>query len=277
MSVKKGAEKAYKNLKFLNEPIARPIRILSEYFEPLNRLKKYGIQDTIVFFGSSRIRNHIEIMKEFKELNKRLEKSENNINNLNKKIEELKIDQLMSRYYDDAVKLSYLITKWSIKISKNQRFVVCSGGGPGIMEAANKGAKQAGGRSIGFNISIPLEQKSNRYVSLPLDFEFHYFFMRKFWFVYLAKAMVMFPGGFGTLDELMEVLTLLQTKKIRKKIAIILYGKDYWEQVLNFNALLHFHMISKNDVKLFRFANKPQEAFTYIKNQITNYHLNSSY
>ncbi|MDH3252347.1 MAG: LOG family protein, partial [Ignavibacteria bacterium] len=174
----------------------------------------------------------------------------------------------MSRYYEDTVELSRLITQWAKKIDTVRRFVVCSGGGPGIMEAANKGAYLAKGKSVGLNISLPFEQFANPYISDDLNFEFHYFFMRKFWFVYLAKALVIFPGGFGTLDELMEVLTLLQTDKIKKKMTVIIYGSEYWNKVLNLEAMVRYGVISEKDLSLFKFMDTPKEAFLYLKRSL---------
>jgi uncharacterized protein (TIGR00730 family) len=174
----------------------------------------------------------------------------------------------MSKYYEEAIELSKLLTRWSKKLYQQNRFVVCSGGGPGIMEAANKGARLAGGRSIGLNISLPFEQSPNSYITKELNFEFHYFFMRKFWFVYLAKALIMFPGGFGTLDELMEVLTLLQTKKLKKQVVVVLYGREYWDQVLNFDAMIRLRVIGLEDLQLFRFADTPEDAFRYLEKEL---------
>jgi hypothetical protein len=179
----------------------------------------------------------------------------------------------LSRYYADAVELTRLLTRWSIRLTPENRFVVCSGGGPGIMEAANRGASLAGGKSIGLNISLPFEQYPNPYVSPGLDFEFHYFFMRKFWFVYPAKALVVFPGGFGTMDELMEVLTLLQTDKIKKKVAVIIYGREYWSKIIDFEAMADFGMISRADLELFQYADTPQEAFDKLRDFLTREYL----
>jgi hypothetical protein len=182
----------------------------------------------------------------------------------------------MSKYYEDAAQLAGQLTKWSMKLYQQNRFVVCSGGGPGIMEAANKGAKLAGGRSVGLNISLPYEQTANPYITKNLNFEFHYFFMRKFWFVYLSKALVMFPGGFGTMDELFEVLTLLQTNKIKKKVTVVLYGREHWEKTLNFPNLLKLGLISRKDLKLFRFADTPQEAFEYLVKELRRNYPNET-
>ncbi|MEK6565752.1 MAG: TIGR00730 family Rossman fold protein [Bacteroidota bacterium] len=174
----------------------------------------------------------------------------------------------MSRYYEDAVELARMLTRWSKKLYHLNRFVVCSGGGPGIMEAANKGARWAGGRSVGLNISLPFEQSANPYVTKELAFEFHYFFMRKFWFVYLAKALIVFPGGFGTLDEFMEVLTLSQTSKIKKKITVVLYGSEYWKRVIDFPFMLKQGVVSKSDFKLFTYADSPKEAYEYLVKEL---------
>ena len=177
-------------------------------------------------------------------------------------------DLEMSAYYEDASEVAYLLMKWSNTLSKDRQLAICSGGGPGIMEAANKGAIRGGGRSIGLNISLPFEQETNPYISTNLDFEFHYFFMRKFWFLYPAKGLLMFPGGFGTLDELMEVLTLVQTKKVTKPMPIILYGREYWNRMLNFKEMVRMGVISQSDLKIFRFADTPREAFTLMREQL---------
>jgi len=261
--------KAYKNSKFLNSPMARTIRILSEFLEPLSRFRKEGIRDTIVFFGSSRILPSEVAKKQLQKLKRLYLKSSSLTRDQEKKLEEADVKLTMSVYYKDAYILSAMITKWSKSLPDGRHYVVCSGGGPGIMEAANKGAIHAKGKSIGLNISLPYEQESNRFISKELSFEFHYFFMRKFWFIYLAKALIMFPGGFGTLDEMCEVLTLIQTKKVRKHLPIVLYGKDYWNEIINFDALAKHQMISKSDLKLFKFADTPEEAFHYLKKELS--------
>lgn len=275
-------EKAYKNISFLNSPDARVIRILSEYLEPLSRFRRLRIRDTIVFFGSARntpMREAAAKMKEAKTKLATAQRKKINSRQMKKLKDELKRAEAgieMARYYEDAAKLSEMLTTWSKKLSngKGQRFVVCSGGGPGIMQAANKGAIRAGGLAIGMNISLPHEQFPNPYISPNLNFEFHYFFMRKFWFVYLAKALVVFPGGFGTLDELMEVLTLLQTDKIRKKMSVLIYGSKYWKKVLNFDALVEFGAIDRSDMKLFSFADDPVTAFKFLTHELKkNYDL----
>jgi len=269
---KKTTPKAYLNLEFLNSPIARPIRLLSELLEPQQQLRQEGVKDTIVFFGSARFKSKLQCNKLLKDLTLRLRKSKKKHREIQQMIEDAKADYQMSKYYEDAVQLSKKLTQWTQTLQHPFRFVVCSGGGPGIMEAANKGAFLAKGRSIGFNVSLPFEQFANHYITPELNFEFHYFFMRKFWFVYLAKAFVMFPGGFGTMDELMEVLTLVQTQKLRKKVTIILYGKEFWNDALNFDVLMKYRVISPEDLKLFRIVNTPEEAFAYLVEELrSNY------
>jgi len=264
--------RAYKNLLFLNSKDARAIRILSEFLEPLSRFNYYGIKDIIVFFGSARIQSPATARKKLSEIVSRLKKREEADYKRSEEYRKAKTAVAMSAYYRDAADLAFLLTKWSASLKEKNRFVVCTGGGPGIMEAANKGASFAKGRSIGLNIGLQLEQYSNKYISPELNFEFHYFFMRKYWFMYLGKALVAFPGGFGTLDELMELLTLLQTKKIKKKMTVILYGKKFWEHALNFSLLKEYGMIGDKDFELFKFADTPNEAFELLKNGlIKNY------
>jgi len=266
----KKIEKAYKNLEFLNSSEARTVRILSEFYEPQARFQKYNIVDTVVFFGSARINSTVNAKKELSKF-KKISKVTPSVK---RKIKQAEQSLELAKYYDDAVELSMRLTKWSKKFnSNNKRFIVCSGGGPGIMEAANKGAKLAGGSSIGLNISIPFEQFVNKYVDNELSFEFHYFFMRKFWFMYLAKALIAFPGGFGTLDELMEVLTLVQTGKIKKEMKIIVYGEEYWKQLINFDHLIKMGTISKSDMKLFDFCNSVDEAFDKIKLHFEKFYI----
>jgi len=264
--------KAYKNLEFLNSSDARTIRILSEFYEPQSRFRKNKIVDTIVFFGSARIRSKSEIQKEINELKTNKPKNEKVFQN---KLEALQTKLIMSRYYDDAVELSKRLTEWSMKLPTNgHRFTICSGGGPGIMEAANKGAKVVGGKSIGLNISIPFEQFVNKFVTPELAFEFHYFFMRKFWFAYLAKVLVVFPGGFGTLDELMEMITLLQTGKIKKNLKVVIYDSMYWNDIIDFDKLVKYGMISKKDLQLFDFCDTIDQAFERITTHFEKNYLN---
>jgi uncharacterized protein (TIGR00730 family) len=232
--------KAYKNAAFLDSADARPLRILSEYLEPLSHFRKQRIHDTVVFFGSARIEE----------------------------------TGPMGRYYREARELARLVTEWSNRLQNtSRRFVVSTGGGPGIMEAANRGALDAGGKTIGLNIGLPTEQWPNPFITPELSFEFHYFFMRKFWFAYLAKALVVFPGGFGTLDELSELLTLAQTDKLAKKIVIVLYGTGFWKEILNFDALVKHGMISASDLDLFQCADDPESAFQILRDGLTQYYL----
>lgn len=264
---------AYENKKFLNSPDGRSLRILSEYAEPLARFRHEGIQDTVVFFGSARFHsrsdaeNALEVLE--RPASRQLASPE-----LQERLRRAKADVKMARYYEDARRLAYLLTQWSLQIpSKRRRFVVTSGGGPGIMEAANQGAHEAGGKTIGLNINLPYEQMPNRYISPELNFEFHYFFMRKLWFAYLAKALIVFPGGFGTFDELFEILTLAQTEKLAKKILVVLYGKEYWTNVINLPAMVDAGVISPEDLNLFKMVDSPEEGFEYLKENLTKYHL----
>jgi len=230
---------AYLNEPFLNSPDARAIRLLAEYLEPLSVFRHEKIRDTVVFFGSARLRD----------------------------------EGPLAQYYNDARTLARMITEWAVQFVDNgtHRFVVCSGGGPGIMEAANRGAADAGGKTVGLNIGLPFEQLPNPYISPGLSFEFHYFFMRKLWFAYLAKALIVFPGGFGTLDEMMEVLTLTQTQKLAKKIAIVLYGSTYWKEVINFDALVRHGTVSPDDLNLFQYADDPDTAFRLLQTHLMTY------
>ncbi len=237
---------AYRQEAFLRSPDSRPLRILAEYLWPLSHFQEENIHDTVVFFGSARIEE----------------------------------TGPLSRFYNEARELARMVTEWSASVSEatkgaepRHRFVVCSGGGPGIMEAANRGANDAGGKTIGLNIGLPFEQRPNPYITPELSFEFQYFFMRKFWFAYLAKALVVFPGGFGTLDELMEILTLAQTKKLESKILIVLYGSEFWHEILNFDALIKHGVISESDLNLFRFADTPEAALEILREGLTRYYL----
>jgi uncharacterized protein (TIGR00730 family) len=263
-----GPVKAYNNLSFLNSADARTIRILSEFYEPKARFERNNILDTIVFFGSARIISRKDALKLLSSAKK--EKGAASKRKFEHALKALE----MSQYYEDAVELSKRLTAWSMSLPiKEKRFIVCSGGGPGVMEAANKGAKLAKGQSIGLNISIPFEQFVNKYVDPELAFEFHYFFMRKFWFSYLAKALIAFPGGFGTLDELMEILTLVQTHKKSSPLKILIYGESYWREVINFDALIEHGMISSSDMKNFEFASTVDEAFEKITTYFTKNYL----
>ena len=258
--------KAYKNTKFLSSPEARPIRILCEFLEPLSRFKALGIQDTVVFFGSARIRPPEQVREEIHRLEQTLAVSPSE--STRQELTRAKRRLHMSRYYQEAMELARLLTGWTQTLDQKHRFVICSGGGPGIMEAANRGATEAGGHSIGLNISLPFEQQPNPYVSEELAFEFHYFFMRKFWFAHLARALVVFPGGYGTLDELFEILTLVQTGKEHKKVCIVLYGKEYWDQIIRFDKLVEWEVISPRDLELFPLCDTPEEAFVCLREKL---------
>ncbi len=264
---KKRPIKAYKNLEFLTSPEARPIRILAEFTEPNVRFHKFGIHSTVVFFGSARVRPHDIAKKELKEIAADYEKNPTPENE--KLLSAARLRLRLSKYYEDATELANLLTEWALEQGNGQQKIfVCTGGGPGIMEAANKGAHLAGGKSIGLNISLPHEQEPNPYISPELGFEFHYFFMRKYWLVYLAKALVIFPGGFGTLDELMEVLTLLQTRKIKRALPIVVFGQDYWQEIIDIEAMARWGTIAYEDLKFFNFVNSAQEAFHFLKDYL---------
>ena len=259
-------EKAYHNREFISSMDGRTIRLLAEYLEPQQRFKNLNIADTIAFFGSARIKSKKAANAEMNKVKKMDPKKTSNFAQILRKAQQ---DVEMSCYYEDAVELSRMMTEWSKSLSTDsKRFIVCTGGGPGIMEAANRGAKKAGGVSVGLGISIPMEQGNNEFIEQNLSFEFHYFFMRKFWFAYLSKALVIFPGGFGTMDEMFELITLIQTQKIRKKLAIIIYGEKFWKEIINFEALAQHGMISKNDLKLLSFVNTPDEAFKVLTDHL---------
>lgn len=272
MVKKKTLQKAYENEDFLNSSDARILRILAEFLEPQGKFKKHNVADTIVFFGSARLLPKDQAVKALNKFNTLDPKKTKGF------AEKLRAAQhavLMSNYYEDAVKLSKRLTEWSLGFnSSSNRFIICTGGGPGIMEAANKGAKLAGGISIGLNISIPFEQFVNKYVSPDLSFEFHYFFMRKFWFAYLAKALIVFPGGFGTMDEFFEIMTLVQTGKIKKKLLMVVYDEKYWRSIINLENLHNNGMINKEDLSLFSFCNTVDEAFNLITQHFENNYIN---
>ncbi len=264
---------AYLMPQFLRSDAARPLRILSEYLEPLDRFAREGIQDTVVFFGSARVKSRVQARREIARL-----RASRPAGRLSRRyveaVRRARLSLVWSRYYEEARELARLLTAWSLTLdSPRHRFVVCSGGGPGIMEAANRGAREAGGKTIGLNISLPHEQAPNPYITPELSFEFHYFFMRKFWFAYLARAFVIFPGGFGTLDELFEMLALMQTRKIGDHRAVLLYGRAYWDEVLAFRPLVEWGAVSPSDLRLLRRVETPKEAFEYLKAHLTEYYL----
>ena len=263
--------RAYNDTEFLDSTDARPIRILAEYLEPLRRFRQANIQDTVVFFGSARVHSRQDAERALRELQARRGRKPADhamlLKRSRKAIE-------WSRYYEEARELASMLTRWSLTLeAPRRRFVVCSGGGPGIMEAANRGAFEAGGQSVGLNISLPFEQGPNRYITPGLHFEFHYFFMRKFWFAYLAKALVIFPGGFGTLDEMFEILTLAQTRKLSKKLLVILYGSEYWNEVFDLRPLAEWGAINEADLDLLRRVDSAEHAFDELRKFLETYHL----
>ena len=268
--------KAYNDPNFINSPDARIIRIMAEYLEPETRLKANNIDGAIVMFGSARIYHIDEIMEQIAQMDQRIATAaEKDLPLLQRDRRILENKITMSRFYDDAVELARRLTEWGKLVTPEgypEPFLICSGGGPGIMEAANRGAFQAGGDSIGLNISLPFEQVPNQYATASLNFEFHYFFMRKLFFVSLANAVVIFPGGFGTLDELMEALTLIQTGKVTKKLPIVLYGKEFWSTMINFDYMVDMGMISPEDLDLFHWCDDVDSAFDYLTTSLTEFH-----
>ena len=262
---------AYHNPEFLESADARPIRILAEYLEPLRRFRRENIQDTVVFFGSARVHSRQEAERALRSLQqKRGRKAADHALLLKRSRKAVE----WSRYYEEARELAHMLTTWSLSLEEpRRRFVVCSGGGPGIMEAANRGATEAGGKTVGLNIRLPFEQGPNRYITPGLHFEFHYFFMRKFWFAYLAKALVIFPGGFGTLDEMFEILTLAQTKKLSKKLLVILYGTDYWNEVFDLKPLAEWGAIADADLDLLCRVDSAEHGFEELKKHLLAHHM----
>jgi uncharacterized protein (TIGR00730 family) len=281
---------AYENTTFLNSADGRLIRILAEYTEPLARFRRERIQDTVVFFGSARFNGREEADRALELLDNTGSVApapqheqpasipdivEGKASELGRRRAVAAVE--MARYYEDARRLAHMVTTWAGALpsdgSGRHRFVITSGGGPGIMEAANRGAHEAGGKTIGLNIRLPFEQRPNPYITPALNFEFHYFFMRKLWFAYLAKALVVFPGGFGTIDEMFEVLTLVQTHKLAKNITVVVYGSEYWKKVFDFDWLVESGAISPGDVELFQFADTPEQAFELLRQGLTVNHL----
>lgn len=278
---------AYENPGFLNSADGRLIRIVSEYLEPLARFRREQIQDTVVFFGSARFRGRDEADHALELLDntgstrpapteeqpaKAPDIAAGKATDLQRKRAVAAVE--MARFYEDARRLASMFTRWAKSLpSRKHRFVVTSGGGPGIMEAANRGAYEAGGKTIGLNIRLPFEQAPNPYITPSLNFEFHYFFMRKLWFAYLSKALVVFPGGFGTLDEMFEILTLAQTQKLAKKITVVVYGAEYWNKVLNLDALVDSGAISPKDIELFQVADTPDQAFEMLRRGLSENYL----
>jgi hypothetical protein len=282
---------AYENTGFLNSPDGRLLRIMAEYQEPMARFRRERIQDTVVFFGSARFRAldvanaELELLAntgadepapEGEQPATPGEIESGEVSALQLRRAEAAVE--MARYYEDARRLAGMMATWAQSLpGRRHRFVVTSGGGPGIMEAANRGAFEVGAKTIGLNIRLPFEQHPNPYITPGLSFDFHYFFMRKYWFAYLAKALVVFPGGFGTLDEMFEILTLAQTKKLSKRITVVIYGSEYWKQVVNLELLAEKGAIALADLELFEFADTPEEAFAILKKGLTEHHLESEY
>jgi uncharacterized protein (TIGR00730 family) len=266
------ASLAYHDRVFMESLSARPLRILAEYIDPLTRLRRAGIGDTIVMFGSARIQPRDRAMRQLKRL-RAVAKGRRTPEWITK-IRAARSIVEMSRYYEEARELSRRITAWSMALGSHpKRFVICSGGGPGIMEAANRGAAEAGGSSVGLSIQLPHEQKPNPYITPELNFCFHYFFMRKLWFAQMAKALIVFPGGFGTMDELWEMLTLLQTGKLSTHHLILIYGRSYWEKVLNWRHMVHSGTINEKEYKLLQFADTVDEAFDRVREDMEEHHL----
>ncbi len=278
---------AYENTAFLNSPDGRLMRIMAEYVEPLARFRHERIQDTVVFYGSARFtaldvaHHQLQLLAKPSSMQPappeeqpatEPELEQGTASELQRKHAEAAVE--MAHYYEDARRLAYMLTEWSRTLkSRRHRFVVTSGGGPGIMEAANRGAYEAGGKTIGLNISLPFEQMPNPYITPSLNFNFHYFFMRKYWFAYLAKALVVFPGGYGTMDEAFEILTLIQTEKLAKKMTVVLYGSSYWNSAVDLDFLVEKGTISPSDRELFQFADTPQQAFNLLRAGLITNHL----
>ena len=262
---------AYRDALFMESMAARPVRILTEYLDPLARMRREGVGDTIVMFGSARILPRDRALANLRRLQRagkpRKSRHTESLRNARAVLK-------MSRYYEEARELARRLTTWSLTLGeKPRRFVVCSGGGPGIMEAANRGAAEGGGKSIGLSIELPHEQWPNRYISPELNFQFHYFFMRKLWFAQLAKALIVFPGGFGTMDELWEMLTLLQTGKLQRRNLILIYGRQYWDRVLNWQEMVRTGTINRREYGLLQFADTVDEAFNRVRSGLEEYHM----
>ena len=257
----------YLNIDFLQSPPARILRILAEYLEPAERLRRARSHDTIVFFGSARSPAPEQAAQRLAEIEEQLSRDAES-KDLSLARAQAQAAVKLARYYKDAVELSRRLTEWSKALTGNHDFIVCSGGSGGLMEAANRGASVAGGKTIGFNIQLPHEQVVNSYVPPDLAFTFHYFFMRKFWFVYLAKALVVFPGGFGTCDELFEVLTLIQTNKPRKAMPVVLFGTEYWNELINFEAFVRWGTISEKDLQIFHKTDSVDNAYLYLTTKL---------
>ncbi len=267
--------KAYENLDFLHSPAARNIRVQCELTEPESRLRQQGVRNTIVFFGSARTLSEADALANLEKVRAEMAAGDFPPHEKTRRIARAEMLVAGSAYYEASRQLAAELTKWSMETIEKpeRRFYICSGGGPGIMAAANRGAAEAGGRSVGLGISLPFEQEANPWVPADLNFEFHYFFIRKYWFLYLAKTMVVFPGGFGTMDELFEMLTLVQTRKTKKSIPIILFGSSFWNQLINFDVLVRWGLISEDDIHLFKIIDTVQEARDFIIREMTDHYL----
>jgi uncharacterized protein (TIGR00730 family) len=263
---------AYQDPVFMESRPARPLRILAEYLDPLNRLRLANVADTIVMFGSARIQPRDKALTALKRVQKAARGRRSGTWGTKLIAARSIVD--MSRYYEEARELSHRITGWSMTLGSNpKRFLICSGGGPGIMEAANRGAAEAGGYSVGLSIQLPHEQRPNPYISRELNFCFHYFFMRKLWFAQMAKALIVFPGGFGTMDELWEVLTLMQTKKMSSHHLILIYGRKYWHMVIDWKHMVRTGTVNEREYKMLQFADTVDEAFDHVRGEMEKYHL----
>ena len=268
----KDIEPPYRDPIFMESLPARPVRITTEYIDPLERLRREKVGDTIVMFGSARILSRDQATAHIRRLRK--EKRRHTTLEYRTALRDAKSAMEMSRYYEEARELARRITSWAMSLGDHpRRFVICSGGGPGIMEAANRGAAEAGGYSVGLSIQLPHEQRPNPYITPELNFCFHYFFMRKLWFAQMAKALVVFPGGFGTMDELWEVLTLLQTGKISSHHLILIYGRKYWHKVIDWRHMVHSGTVSEREYKMLQFADTVDEAFELVRAKMEKHHL----
>lgn len=267
--------KAYEDTEFLNHPNGRPVRVLAELIEPGFRFTDELVENTIAVFGSARTLSNEVATANLEKLKSDTAAASKDPKDHEKNIQDAQHDLTMSHYYEKARALGHKLTKWSLENfdEKTERFLISTGGGPGIMEAANRGAYEAGGRSVGLNIELPFEQDPNPYQTWDLSFEFNYFFIRKFWFSYLAKALVVFPGGFGTMDELFELLTLVQTKIISKPLPIILFGSEYWNEIMNLKAMAKWGMISEKDLELFQVIDDVDEAYDYLVGYLSEHYL----
>ena len=263
---------AYRDIRFLDSSDARVLRIISEYLGPMAHLRRAGVQHTVVFFGSARILPRDVAQRNLRDLELQGKQGDGAVTQAD--LERARMSVQMSRYYEEARQLSHRLTTWALSLGpRPRRFVVCSGGGPGIMEAANRGAYEAGGKSIGLSIELPHEQFANPYISHELSFNFHYFFMRKLWFAQIAKALIVFPGGFGTMDELWEMMTLSQTGKMPKNTLILIYGRSYWTDVLNLKAMVRWGTINQDEFDQLHFADTVDEAFEQIRSGLEKYHM----